>query len=137
VDASTFSPLCQSFEDKQHFLKYAGRYTRRPPIAEHRITVITDEAVAFWYKDKKLHRKIEVGCSKEEFVARWAQHILDHYTHSVRSFGLFAPRTISQDGQRDFCGFRTEAETPSEGPFVELVDKAHFQDGPAARQDRQ
>ncbi len=32
----------QSFEDKGHFLKYAGRYTRRPPIAEHRITQITE-----------------------------------------------------------------------------------------------
>jgi Putative transposase len=54
----------QSFEDKGHFLKYAGRYTRRPPIAEHRITPIADRTVTFWYKDKKLHRKVEVQCSK-------------------------------------------------------------------------
>jgi hypothetical protein len=37
----------QSFEDKQHFLKYAGRYTRRPPIAEHRIALITEQTVTF------------------------------------------------------------------------------------------
>ena len=86
----------QSFEDKQHFLKYAGRYTRRPPIAEHRITLITDRTVTFWYKDKKLHCKVEVQCSKEEFVERWAQHILDRYTHSVRSFGPFAPQAVSR-----------------------------------------
>jgi Putative transposase len=82
----------QSFEDKGHFLKYAGRYIRRPPIAQHRITLITDRTVAFWYKDKKLRRKVEVRCSPEEFVERWAQHIPERYTHAVRSFGLFAPR---------------------------------------------
>jgi Putative transposase/Transposase zinc-binding domain len=86
----------QSFEDKGHFLKYAGRYTRRPPIAEHRITLITDQTVTFWYKDKKVRCKVEVQCSLEEFVQRWAQHIPERYKHSVRSFGLFAPRAISQ-----------------------------------------
>jgi len=27
----------QSFKSKEHFLRYAGRYVRRPPIAQHRI----------------------------------------------------------------------------------------------------
>jgi hypothetical protein len=95
----------QSFEDKGHFLKYAGRYTRRPPIAEHRITLITDRTVTFWYKDKKFRRKIEVQCSLEEFVDRWAQHIPERYKHSVRSFGLLAPRTISQTTDAIFAVF--------------------------------
>jgi hypothetical protein len=96
----------QSFEDKGHFLKYAGRYTRRPPIAEHRITLITDRTVTFWYKDKRLHRKVEVQCSLEEFVDRLAQHIPERYKHSVRSFGLLAPRTISQTTNAIFAVFR-------------------------------
>jgi hypothetical protein len=95
----------QSFEDKQHFLKYAGRYTRRPPIAERRITLITEGTVRFWYKDKRLRCKVEVQCSKEEFIERWAQHILDRYKHSVRSFGLFAPRTINQTTNAIFAVF--------------------------------
>jgi hypothetical protein len=95
----------QSFEDKAHFLKYAGRYTRRPPIAEHRITLITDRTVSFWYKDKKLHRKVEVQCSLEEFVERWAQHIPERYKHSVRIFGLFSPRAISQTTDAIFAIF--------------------------------
>jgi hypothetical protein len=95
----------QSFEDKQHFLKYAGRYTRRPPIAERRITLITEGTVRFWYKDKRRRCKVEVQCSKEEFIERWAQHILDRYKHSVRSFGLFAPRTINQTTNAIFAVF--------------------------------
>ncbi len=98
----------QSFEDKTHFLKYAGRYTRRPPIAEHRITLITDRTVTFWYKDKKLHRKVEVQCSLEEFVERWAQHIPERYKHSVRIFGLFAPRAINQTTNAIFAIFGQE-----------------------------
>jgi hypothetical protein len=65
----------QSFEDKGHFLQYAGGYLRRPLITPRRITWIGKGSVRFWYNDKKLHRRVEVECSVEEFVDRWAQHI--------------------------------------------------------------
>jgi len=86
----------QSFENKSHFLQYAGRYVRRPPIAQRRITWIGEQTVRFWYKDKKLRRRAEEQCSLEEFIERWTQHIPEHYQHAVRSFGLFAPRTLSR-----------------------------------------
>jgi hypothetical protein len=60
----------QSFEDKWHFLQYAGRYVRRPPIAQSRITWIGERTVRFWYKDKKLRRRVYVQCSPEEFIHR-------------------------------------------------------------------
>jgi hypothetical protein len=44
----------QSFKDKWHFLQYAGRYVRRPPIAQRRITWIGERTVSFWRKDKRL-----------------------------------------------------------------------------------
>jgi len=92
----------QSFEDKEHFLRYAGRYVRRPPIAQRRITFIGKRTVKFWFKDKRLHQRAEVQCSLEEFVDRWSQHILERYQHSVRSFGLFAPRVLSQSSEAIF-----------------------------------
>ena len=67
----------QSFEDKEHFLRYAGRYVRRPPIAQRRITFIGERSVKFWFKDKRLHRKSEVQCSLEEFVDRELMVYLD------------------------------------------------------------
>ena len=36
------------FASKGHFLRYAGRYVRRPPIAQYRFTKITDREVRFW-----------------------------------------------------------------------------------------
>ena len=86
----------QCFKSKEHFLRYAGRYVRRPPIAQRRITYIGEQTVRFWYKDKKLRCRVYVECSLEEFIDRWAQHIPERYQHAVRSFGLFGPRALSQ-----------------------------------------
>ena len=86
----------QSFKSQAHFLLYAGRYVRRPPIAQYRISSLDAQTVTFWYKDKKLHRRVYVECSLEEFVDRWKQHVPDRYQHSVRSFGLFGPRAVGK-----------------------------------------
>jgi hypothetical protein len=85
-----------SFKSKGHFLRYAGRYVRRPPIAQRRVTYIGERMVRFWYRDKKLRRKVFVQCSPEEFVDRWSQHIPERYRHAVRSFGLLVPRAVQK-----------------------------------------
>lgn len=103
-----WSVKIQSFEDKWHFLQYAGRYLRRPPIAQRRITWIGERTVRFWFKDKRLRRKVEVQCSLEEFVDRWAQHIPEGYKHAVRSFGLVAPRALRQTSAAIFVILRQE-----------------------------
>jgi Putative transposase/Transposase zinc-binding domain len=98
----------QSFEDKGHFLQYAGRYVRRPPIAQCRITWIGERTVGFWYKDKKLRRRIYVQCSLEDFIDRWAQHIPEPHQNAVRNFGLFAPRALRQTSAAIFVILRQE-----------------------------
>jgi len=95
-EARWWSNKIQSFKSKEHLLRYAGRYVRRPPIAQHRITFIGEQSVTFWSKDKKQRRRVYVTCSLEEFIDRWAQHIPERYQHTIRSFGLFAPRLLSQ-----------------------------------------
>ena len=93
----------QSLGSKEHFLKYAGRYVRRPPIAQRRITYIGERSVKFWTLDKKLGRRVNMECSLEEFIDRWSQHIPDRYHHSVRYFGLFAPRSLNQTSATVFA----------------------------------
>ena len=77
---------------KKHFLTYAGRYIRRLPIAQKRILHVTREEV--WYQAKDTRAKIFVKrrCTPAEFVALLSQHVLNRYEHSVRYFGLLAPR---------------------------------------------
>jgi hypothetical protein len=114
----------QSFKDKGHFLQYAGRYVKRPPIAQRRITFIGDRTVKFWFNDKQLHRRVEVECSHEEFIDRWAQHIPEVYHHAVRSFGLFAPRSLSQTAAAIFAILRQERRPrPRHRPWADSIKR--------------
>lgn len=81
------------FVSKEHFLRYAGRYARRPPIAQYRFTKITDREIRFWIKDKIQKRRVNISCTPEEFVATLADHVPDRYRHAIRYFGLLAPRS--------------------------------------------
>jgi hypothetical protein len=81
----------QGSQTKEHFLRYACRYVRHPPIAEHRITQVTDQQVEFWRKDTRLKRRVKARHSIEEFVVALAEHIPDFYGHAIRYYGLWAP----------------------------------------------
>lgn len=98
-----WSVKVQVFKSKEQFLGYAGRYVRRPPIAQRRIRRIGEDGVAFWTKDKQLRRVVEVQYSLEQFLQMWMQHILKHYRHAMRYFGLFAPRAVSQTSAAIFA----------------------------------
>jgi len=68
-EARWWSIKIQSFKSREHFLRYAGRYVRRPPIAQHRITFIGERSVRFWRKDKKQRRRVYVR-------ARWKSSLI-------------------------------------------------------------
>jgi Putative transposase/Transposase zinc-binding domain len=115
----------QSFKSKEHFLRYAGRYVRRPPIAQHRITNIEKQSITFWTKDKRLGCRIEVQCSPEEFIDRWAQHLPEHYQHAVRCFGLYAPRTLGQTSAAVFALLGQKPRSrPRPVPWAVSIERA-------------
>jgi hypothetical protein len=78
---------------KTHFLLYAARYARRPPIAQRRVLRVEEGVVEFWTKDKKQGLRVTKRYSLQEFVAVLAEHVPDRYRHAIRHFGLLAPRT--------------------------------------------
>jgi len=79
------------FGSRSHFLRYAGRYLRRPPIAEQRIISVTDHHVEFWANDLRLKAWVRIKVSVEEFLALVIQHVPDRYVNGVRYFGLLSP----------------------------------------------
>ena len=89
----TWNIYIARFQSKAQFLRYAGRYIRRPPIAEHRFVNITDREVEFLTKDLKQKRVVKTRYSLQEFVAVLAEHVPEHYGHGVRYFGLLSPRS--------------------------------------------
>jgi hypothetical protein len=66
-----WSVTIQSFNSTEHFLRYARRYARRPPIAQRRIIKIQKGSITFWAKDKKLKRVVAIQRSFEEFIDLW------------------------------------------------------------------
>jgi hypothetical protein len=97
-----------AFASKEHFLRYAGRYVRRPPIAAYRFVKITDREVRFWYKDKILKRRVNISCTPKEFVATLAEHVPDRYQHGIRYFGLLAPRSNARTSAVIFALLRQQ-----------------------------
>jgi hypothetical protein len=79
------------FTSKEQFLRYAGRYIRRPPIAQHRFVKIGDGEVQFLRKDLKLKQWVVTRYSMNDFVLTLADHVPDRYSHAIRYFGLLAP----------------------------------------------
>jgi len=98
----------QGSQTKEHFLRYAGRYVRHPPIAQHRITKVTDREVEFWKKDLKLKRRVEMRYSVEEFVTVLADHVPDHYRHAIRYCGLWAPGSKARTSAAIFALLRQQ-----------------------------
>lgn len=98
-----WSVKLQSLGSKEHFLRYAGRYARRPPIAQRRITGISKQEIEFWAKDRRLRRQVMIRLTPKEFLAAWAQHLPERYEHAVRTFGLFAPRAIGDSSAAVFA----------------------------------
>jgi len=78
---------------KRHFLGYAARYIRRPPIAQHRFQETDGPKVKFLTKDTATKETVLDELPKEKFVQILADHVPDKYAHSVRYYGLLAPRS--------------------------------------------
>jgi len=81
---------------KAHFLSYAGRYIRRLPISQRRILNVTADEVVYQTKDTRTKAMVETRSTPAEFVVMLSQHVLDRYQHSMRYFGLLAPRSKRQ-----------------------------------------
>jgi Putative transposase/Transposase zinc-binding domain len=77
---------------KSHFLLYAARYIRRPPLASWRLLEATDREVVFVAKDTKTKNLVRTRRNFSDFVRLLAPHVPDSYRHSVRYFGLLSPR---------------------------------------------
>ena len=74
-------------------LKYLARYTHRVAIGNYRLVKITPGQVTFTYKDYARQSKVRLmTLSSDEFLRRFAQHILPKGFMKIRHYGLLASR---------------------------------------------
>ncbi len=78
-------------------VKYIGRYTKKPVIAETRIISCNERWVIFKYKDYAEGGKSSVKkMGTFTFITYLTQHIPDKYFRNVRGYGLFSNRLRGQ-----------------------------------------
>ena len=96
---------------KSHFLRYAARYVRRPPIASWRLLKITNGEVDFVAKDTKAGLLAPTRCRLPEFVRLLAPHVPDLYRRGIRYFGLLASRAKGKNWAGLFVALGQEMKT--------------------------
>lgn len=92
------------FGGPKQVIAYLGRYTHRVAISNQRLQKVSDQNVHFSYKDYRSGSKQKImSLTKEEFVRRFAQHILPHRFVRIRHYGIISStwkRGKLQDLQR-------------------------------------
>jgi hypothetical protein len=79
------------FGGPKQVIEYLGRYTHKVAISNHRILSVTDTEVSFKYKDyTKDGLQKSMTLSNDEFVRRFALHILPHRFVRIRHFGILS-----------------------------------------------
>ncbi len=81
---------------KAYLLRHDGRYIRRPPIAQHRLTRIGRDQVEYLAKDTRNQQFVSKRYTNEEFIDVLVQHVPDRGRHAMRYFGLLSPRSKAQ-----------------------------------------
>ena len=73
-------------------LKYLGAYVARTAISDARMIELTEQSVAFRWKDRSDHNRIKTTTlSGAEFAARYLRHVLPIGLRSVRYYGFCHP----------------------------------------------
>jgi hypothetical protein len=78
---------------KRIVIDHIGRYIRKPPLAQYRLTRLNEREVQYLAKDTRHRCLTPVTYTNKQFLALLIPHIVDRYCNSMRYFGLLAPRS--------------------------------------------
>ena len=80
-----------AYEHADGVFKYVGRYIRRGPISERRISSYDGKTVTIAYAHREKHDQGSFRLKANEFIFRLLSHVPEKGTHLVRAYGLFHP----------------------------------------------
>lgn len=79
------------FGGAKQVLSYLSRYTHRAAIANSRLVSLTNEDVAFTYRDYRRNGRVKtMHLSPTEFMRRFLLHVLPEGFHRIRHYGFLA-----------------------------------------------
>jgi hypothetical protein len=109
------------FGSPEQTLAYLGRYTHRVAISNARLVSISDERVAFRWKDYRRHGKTKVmSLDPHEFIRRFLLHTLPDGFHRIRHYGFLANGLRAQ--KLALCRKLLDAQPPE--PVARQADDA-------------
>jgi Putative transposase/Transposase zinc-binding domain len=86
------------FGSPAHVLHYLARYTHRVAISNHRLVAVTDETVAFRWKDYRHGSQVRtLTLDVDEFLRRFLLHVLPKGFVRIRYFGFLASRCRTRE----------------------------------------
>ena len=94
-----------------HLVRYLGRYTHRVALSDHRVVRIDSDGLVFKAREGKVCR-----LGDEEFLARFARHVLPSGLRKIRHYGLYAPSSIA----RLLPAARALVSEPEQSPEAEV-----------------
>jgi hypothetical protein len=105
----------QPFLDTHQVVEYLGRYTHKIAISNHRLKSITNESVSFTWKDYRHgNKKGVMTLQPQEFIRRFAQHILPKGFVRIRHYGILSStsKKLCLQTAREFLieGFEKQSE---------------------------
>ena len=80
----------------EQVVNYIGRYTHRIAISNHRIKAVENHRVKFSAIDYRTSKIVQINLSAEEFLQRFALHILPAGFMKIRHFGILSSKTKAQ-----------------------------------------
>jgi hypothetical protein len=79
------------FAHPMHVVEYLGRYTHKVAISNHRFTKVDGQRVSFRFKDyRKGSDQGVLTLSHQEFIRRFAMHILPRSFVRIRHYGILS-----------------------------------------------
>jgi hypothetical protein len=73
-------------------IRYIGRYTKRPALAESKVLAYDGKMVTFTYQDHRTTKKETLCLPVFEFIGRLIRHIPESNFRIIRYFGFYANR---------------------------------------------
>lgn len=114
----------EPFKNANSVIQYLGRYTHRVAISNERIRKIENGKVIFEWRDyKDNNENKEMTITVEEFIRRFAIHILPPNFMKIRYYGLLGNRNKQKKLLKCKILTRTKIINKKEVPTLELIKK--------------
>jgi predicted Zn-ribbon and HTH transcriptional regulator len=109
------------FGSTHSIIEYLGRYTHKVAISNHRIKAVDRLKVAFEYKDyRKNGRKGVMSLSNQEFIRRFALHILPAGFVRIRHYGILSGtwKRVRLPALQRQLGVKLQSPNPQKGTLL-------------------